>query len=379
MATENVINVDELLEPISEDAPCGTDIREDPSPTSIYQQVKGARLEARNRERQLEASDDANAEPADWRPVQVAGLEALRAHTKDLEVAAWTIEALTRREKFAGLRDGFRLIRGLVENFWDGLYPPEEDEGVIDKVSPLAGLNGEDADGLLIAPIRRLPLTEMGSFGELAWYHYVQASDLALVEDEERLEQLKEAGHVTLEQFEVAASESGPGFYRDLLDDLKAAMEEYAALNALLDERCGENAPPSSQIRNALQDCLDTVLKISSKVLPPDEPEEEEEEEGLGGEESDGGDGATDAGPRKKGMAIGEVRSRAEAFRALGKIAEYFRKTEPHSPISYALEQAVRWGDMELPDLMQELIVDDSSRQQFFSLAGIKKEADDGY
>ena len=228
MASESVINVEEYLEPISEEAPCGEDLREDPSPTSIYQEIKGARLDARNRERQLEASEEADAEPADWRPVQTAGLKALKEHAKDLEVAAWTVEALVRREKFAGLRDGFRLIRGLVENFWDDLYPPEEDEGVIDKVAPLTGLNGEDADGLLIAPIRRMPLTEMGSFGELAWYHYVQASDLALVEDEERLEQLKDAGHATLEQFDVAAMESGEQFYRNLVDDIKGAMEEFA-------------------------------------------------------------------------------------------------------------------------------------------------------
>ena len=381
MATEPVINVDELLEPISEEAPCGSDVREDPSPTSVYQQLKDARREARDRERQLEASDEADAEPADWRPVQTHGIETLRSHTKDLEVAAWTIEALVRRERFAGLRDGFRLIRGLVETFWDDLYPPEEDEGVVDKVAPLAGLNGEDADGLLIAPIRRLPLTEMGSFGELAWYHYLQASDLDMVEDEERLEQLKEAGHVTLEQFQVAAMESGAGFYRTLIDDLKGAIDEFAALNEALAERCGDEAPPSSQIRNALQESLETVLKISAKVLPPEEPEEEEDEalEGEDGGEGDGEEGASGGGSRQKAMAIGEVRSRAEAFRALGKIAEFFRKTEPHSPISYALEQAVRWGDMELPDLMKELINDDTTRQQFFSLTGIKQEQDDGY
>ena len=120
-------------------------------------------------------------------------------------------------------------------------------------------------------------------------------------------------------------------------------------------------------------------MKISRKVLPPDEPEEEDE----GEDAVEGGDGAAagagDGAAPKKSMAIGEVRSRDEAFRALVKIADYFRKTEPHSPISYALEQAVRWGDMELPDLMKELIVDDTTRQQFFSLTGIKQEIDDGY
>ena len=36
MASPSIIDVDELLQPISEDAPQGSDIREDPSPTSVW-------------------------------------------------------------------------------------------------------------------------------------------------------------------------------------------------------------------------------------------------------------------------------------------------------------------------------------------------------
>ena len=42
----------------------------------------------------------------------------------------------------------------------------------------------------------------------------------------------------------------------------------------------------------------------------------------------------------------------------LQEIAEYFRRTEPHSPLAYALEQAVRWGRTPLPKLLEELIPD---------------------
>lgn len=378
MASPDVITVEEYLEPISEEAPCGENIRDD---STLYYKVRDPRSAASDAERKQEASEDESSEPPDWYPVQNLGLEALRDSTKDLEVAAWVVEALLRREKFAGLRDGFRLIRGLIENFWDDIYPPEEDEGVLDKVAPLAGLNGEDADGVLIAPIRRVPLTEMGSFGELAWHHYKRAQDLSIIEDEERLEELKSAGHVTLEQFQLAAKDSGPQFYRDLLDDLTAASEEFAQICALLDERCGDNAPPSSQIRNALLETLETVQQISKDILPPEESEEEEDEleEDGGGEE--GAEGKAAGNPKKaaRSMAQGDVQTRDEAFKALDKIAEFFRKTEPHSPISYALEQAVRWGKMDLPGLMQELIVDDGTRQQFYSLTGIKQEQDDGY
>ena len=50
------------------------------------------------------------------------------------------------------------------------------------------------------------------------------------------------------------------------------------------------------------------------------------------------------------------VRTREDAFRALLQVADYFKRTEPHSPVAYSLEQAVRWGRMPLPELLTELI-----------------------
>lgn len=67
----------------------------------------------------------------------------------------------------------------------------------------------------------------------------------------------------------------------------------------------------------------------------------------------------------------GRVGTREEAFRTLLRVAEFFKRTEPHSPVSYALEQAVRWGKMPLPQLLDELIPEDAVRQQLFKLIGI--------
>jgi len=48
--------------------------------------------------------------------------------------------------------------------------------------------------------------------------------------------------------------------------------------------------------------------------------------------------------------------NRDSAFQQLRNIAEYFAESEPHSPVSYLLEKAIRWGYMSLPDLMGELV-----------------------
>jgi type VI secretion system protein ImpA len=51
--------------------------------------------------------------------------------------------------------------------------------------------------------------------------------------------------------------------------------------------------------------------------------------------------------------------SRAELLRALREIAAHFRRTEPHSPVSFLLERAVSWAEMPLDQWLSEVINDD--------------------
>ena len=51
MALPQVIDIDALLQAVSEDAPAGTDPRADSSPTSLYYRTKDARNAARSAER----------------------------------------------------------------------------------------------------------------------------------------------------------------------------------------------------------------------------------------------------------------------------------------------------------------------------------------
>src|SRR5262249_61208713 len=119
MPSEEVLDFERLLAPVSGDAPAGADLRSDSSPTSLYYAIKDARNAARAAERQvLMGGEDNSSPPPDWRPVLEQGAKAIAGQSKDLEVVAYLIEAIVRKHGFAGLRDGFRLTRELVEQFW---------------------------------------------------------------------------------------------------------------------------------------------------------------------------------------------------------------------------------------------------------------------
>lgn len=372
MASPDILDFERLLAPIPGELPAGTDLRKDSSPDPVYYRIKDARSAARATERNLEALDESELDGGasagmaqEWRAVLELAPEVLAGQSKDLEVTAWLIEALVRAHGFAGLRDGFRLARELVEAFWETLYPAEDEDGVLTKVAPLAGLNGEGGEGTLIQPIRKVLITDSPDLGSFGLWHHEQASKLLEIPEEKRAQRIA-AGALTLEQFEQSARATPADFYRTVVPDVELCRAEFGRLNTALQERCGADAPPSSRIDGMLAAIMEVLQTFGKDALA--QPDAEPAAEGSGA-----ASGAGRSASEGASLAIGgQIRTRDDAFRALLKVAEFFRQTEPHSPVSYTLEEVVRRGRMPLPDLLGELIPDPDARRAFLTAAGIK-------
>jgi type VI secretion system protein ImpA len=365
MASAVVLDLANLVAPIPGPKPTGVDLREELSPNSAFYAIKDARNAARAAERQLVGEGEEPTASPDWRPVLQLGTKALAEQTKDLEVTAHVIEALVRLHGFAGLRDGFRLARALVERHWDGLYPQPDEDGLETRVAPLTGLNGDDAEGTLLVPIARVPITEATSVGRLDCTHYQQAVALGKLADAKVRDQKIAEGTLPLQTVQKAVEESSPPFYKDLVDDLGQCLEEFTQLGAALDARCNGQSPPGSQIRGALESCLEVVKEVArDKLVAAPQPAVAAAANGAPAPTS-----ASAAGP---GEATNGFRSRDDAFHHLLEVAAFFQRTEPHSIVPYALEQVVRWGRTSLPDLLTELIPENGPRQILFKQVGIK-------
>jgi len=372
MASEEIIQLESLLAPISDDNPVGDDIREDSSPTSPYYTIKDARNAARAAERNNMFDGDSSEADDQWRKIIDLAPDILQNQAKDLEVASWYTEALIRRYGFQGLRDGFKLIQGLIDQYWDNLYPLPDEDGVETRVASLTGLNGEGAEGVLIAPIRNVNLTQGNEPGPFSFWRYQQALDIEKIIDEEiKADKAAKLGFSN-EDVERAVSESSEAFFVNIRDDVTICIDTFRAIATKLDEYCGINdAPPISNIINILTDCQGTINHIGKYKIPSEEVAEGD------ADSADGSGNSADGSASAAQQTGGPVKSRADAFKRLIEISEFFRKSEPHSPISYILERAVKWGDMPLDTLMRELIPDSSSRDTYGSLTGVKTDDDD--
>jgi len=376
MSSAAVLDIDSLLQPISEEKPVGEDLREDSSPSSVYYQIKDSRSQARAEERQALMAGEDETKAADWRPLLQLVPKTLSERTKDLEITAYLMEALVREHGFPGLRDGCKLVQGLVEKFGDDIFPLPDEDGLETRVAPLTGLNGDDAEGTLVRPIYNVPITGMTSIGDFNTGDYRISLETSRMPPEAQATRVAQ-GAATLETLQAAAGETNPDFYRTTYHDLMDAKSAFADMTAALDAKYGYDSPPSSNIRNALDECLEALKALARDIIAAEEAADAAPDDAAAEEDAAAGGAGDGAANQPKGEHIGELNSRDEAFNAIMKISAYFRRTEPHSPISYALEQIVRWGRMPLPELLKELISDENSVHQLFKLTGIPENRQD--
>src|SRR5437762_2997806 len=152
---------EDLLVPISATKPSGDSLRY----ARTYDDIK----EARRKEDTIHQGDwQRPLKEANYPLVIKLSTEALKRSSKDLWLAAWLTEALAYTKGLSGLVDGLNLLVGMVDQFWDTLYP-EIDEGDLGlRVAPLSWV-GEFRD--LQVAVRSIPLTK----NRLDWFKYTES------------------------------------------------------------------------------------------------------------------------------------------------------------------------------------------------------------
>lgn len=369
MTLPDGFDLDALLAPIPGDAPQGIDVREDYSARSPYSRLRDVRSEARDAEKQAETPDPNGPPPTDpvplWRNLRDIGLNLLTATTKDLEVAAWLTEAFVRSHGLSGLAACSRLIAGLAEGYWDDVFPLPDDYGMETRVAPITGLNGQGGGGSLMAPLYKLILFNRNDGSPVALYQYRASARLSSLDGTAKQQRI-EAGTIPFEDVEKEARTIGRFSMAKLRDDARAALDAWEAMATILDEKAGADSPSTSQVRDLIRE----IAEIAMRYAPEEDvgaDAEANEFDGASAESASGGP----ASARLTGVAE-RAATREDVLRSLEGIAEFFRKTEPHSPLSFTLDEAVRRARMPWLDLLDEVIGDRGTRDSILTALGIR-------
>lgn len=348
----SVIDLDGLLQPIAGENPSGESLRY----ASVYDEIAEARR----------ADDTLNRgawqeelKVADFRKVIELATSALTNQSKDLQIGAWLSEALIKERGFPGLRDSMKLLAGLQEQFWDTLYPEIDEGDMSGRANAIAWFESQAS-----LRIMGVPITGGERYSMLDW------EDSKTFDFPDNMEMLETAEQVRLNELKAQAESqrrvTGDMWRKAVAATKRADMEvvnfaveecwtEFNNLNRVIEEKYDRNQMPGlSGFRKAL-DSLHTQVKKLLEEKRAEEPDEVEVAEGEAGVNEDGT-------PRPAGAAgvAGPIQSRRDALKRLAEIADFFQKTEPHSPISYIVQRAVKWGNMPLEIWLQDVIKDDT-------------------
>jgi type VI secretion system protein ImpA len=151
-------SVELLLEPVSESKPTGDNLEYRPEFAELERAVQGKPA------RQM-GSAVAPGEPPNFTRVVELATDLLQ-RSKDLRIAVQLVRALLETEGFAGLSEGLRLTRGLLERYWGALYPEldPDDQDAMMRRAALSALSAPE----LVSAVRAAPLLESPRFGAIS-------------------------------------------------------------------------------------------------------------------------------------------------------------------------------------------------------------------
>ncbi len=326
-----MLNLDKLLVPISMDQPCGEDLAFSPD------------VDAINRARQ---ADDPSIEQgawvtalkeADWKFVTKRCTELLETRSKHLQLAVWLLEAATKTGGVAGMAASLRLLGGLCERYWEGLHPLPDEDGFERRIGNLAWAAAR------IAPlVKELPLADGVTMG--GW------------------EAARSRGPAALAELESARAKAAPSARQALAEAAHDCLAALAELEKAVDVRLGVDGPSFGAARAALENFEDMAAPmVPAKVEAVAAP----------------GAVATvaHAAPRVL-LPDGPMHSREQALAQLRAVAEFFRRTEPHSPVAYLAERAARWGEQPLHAWLRSVVKDEASLAKLEELLGVEAEGE---
>jgi type VI secretion system protein ImpA len=208
-----------------------------------------------------------------------------------------------------------------------------------------------------------VPMTGGPGYSTIDWedskiYDFPENIEMLETAEQVRLNELKAQAEaqrkVTGDMWRKAVAQTRRAEMEVINFTLEQCWAEFNNLNRVIEEKYDRNQMPGlSGFRKTLDSIHSQVKKLLEEKRA-EEPDEVEAEEGEAGVNEDGTPRAAAAG------GSGPIQSRRDALKRLAEIADFFQKTEPHSPISYIVTRAVKWGNMPLEIWLQDVIKDET-------------------
>ncbi|MCP5419759.1 MAG: type VI secretion system protein TssA [Gammaproteobacteria bacterium] len=340
-----VIDLEKLLQPVSEESPCGEDLEYDPAFQELETAIQG------KPEQQFGATIIPAEEP-DWRDIQKKTLPLL-GRSKDMRLAVYLVRALLGTQGFAGFNEGLELLQGWLQNYWEGLHPlldPDDNNDPTMRANILGSLCDWDT---ALRRIRETPLVSVRTFGRISLRDIDIASGTQPAPTGSD-EPVPEMGAIDGAFMECDGEE-----LKAVALAVRSALGHVQAIDAYFTDQVGAaQAPDMGELIRALKEVQQVLMeRLSRRGLSLDSSVGEDEalvEEGMPGEVAAQAQGGVVMAP----VRVGEITTREDVVRMLDKICDYYAKYEPSSPVPLLLQRAKRLASKHFLEILRDLAPD---------------------
>lgn len=314
------IDIDTLTAPLTEEQPSGPDLSYD----SERQEIESAF------ERSV-SDGGAGGDETDWRGT-IRLITAQAERTRDLWLPVYLMRAAAQSGNFEMVSDGAELLACLLEDRWEDVHPQLEEYGFTGRKTPCESLT---RIGEFLGPLSRIPLLEHQRLGRYSGADFERFHD-------------------------HGSSAENYGMFRALIeatsaDDLQALVDRLDALRAAIkraDLVMTANAEGDTSTNfQTTYEALDKIRRAVASNLP----DGGNVGDGEAGESGDNWGSSGDSASQGGAGFSGGINSRNDVIRALDAISAYYTRSEPASPVPFALRRAKEWISLDFLAILEDI------------------------
>ena len=321
-----VIDVNRLLQPITDVAPCGENLEYDAAFGELERVAKG-------KEERRSGAEVIPAEEPKWPEVGEAA-DALLKRTRDLRVLAYLTHAGLNVDGFAGFAAGLQVVHGWLQTFWDSVYPQldkEDDNDPTLRINSLAALDSREG---ILRTLTRVPLVVSRAAGRYSLRDIRLAKgEVAPAAGEKKPDSaLIDAAFADCDVAQLGAT----------AEAVREASKTLEAIVVLMRERVGAGRAPT--VANLTKDLRSLQVLLTQQL----------EKRGVVAAAGAGAEaGQPQAAPPPP--PPGGIRNREDAIRILDDVSDFFKKNEPSSPVPLLLQRAKRLVSKDFMEILKDL------------------------
>jgi type VI secretion system protein ImpA len=310
--------LESLAQPIAPEHPCGANLEDGP----VLSTFNALRVFGQSTPWET---------PPEWPVVREQALTALHS-SKDLRVLAHLGAAVVRTEGLGAFCDVLGVADLWLTQYWDTVYPGLEDEAVFRR-NALSCFADRVA---VIDAVRRAPLVSSRALGNFS------LRDIELAQGQIQATE-SDTNPPQTAQLTAAFSSVPIEQLTSLEGQVAHGIEALKHVDGKMREAVGSDAAPDLQPLATLLQRTQKLLKEQRAAHPDAVPDQ--------------GNGA--AGPDAgAGGALGPIRTRQDAIRALDAVASYFRQQEPSSPVPLFIDRAKRLVAKDFLEVLADVVPD---------------------